>query len=226
MMKFDQISAIAFDLDGTLIDSVPDLAAATNATLLELALPQASEDQVRGWVGNGAKMLMHRALSFALAKEVDESLLSDTMPKFMHHYGLYLQKHSRLYPNVLSTLTALKQAGYRLAVVTNKPYRFTIPLLEAFGLHDLFDHVLGGDSLAKMKPDPLPLNHLLQQWQIQPQQLLMIGDSKNDILAAKSANVAVIGLTYGYNYGEHIRLSEPNEVCDDFGQIGQFLLSK
>ncbi|UJF22534.1 phosphoglycolate phosphatase [Shewanella sp. OMA3-2] len=226
MTNFDRIRAIAFDLDGTLVDSVPDLAAATNATLLELALPQASEEQVRGWVGNGARMLIHRALSFALAKEVDETLLTDTMPKFMRHYGEYLEKYSRLYPNVLSTLTTLKQAGYRLAVVTNKPYRFTIPLLEAFGLSDFFDYVLGGDSLARMKPDPLPLNHLLQQWQIQPQQLLMIGDSKNDILAAKSANVAVIGLTYGYNYGEHISLSEPNEVCDDFGQISRFLLTQ
>jgi phosphoglycolate phosphatase len=131
-----------------------------------------------------------------------------------------------LYPNVLETLTALSQAGFQLAVVTNKPYQFTAPLLKAFGLEPFFSLVLGGDSLAKMKPDPLPLTHLLDTWQIAAEQLLMIGDSKNDILAAKAAKVASIGLTYGYNYGEHIGLSEPNAVCDDFSEISHHLLPR
>ncbi|MCL1143552.1 phosphoglycolate phosphatase [Shewanella gaetbuli] len=226
MTNFKNIKAIAFDLDGTLIDSVPDLAAATNATLAELSLPLATEDQVRSWVGNGAKTLMRRALNNAMNSEVSDEQLAETMPRFMHYYGEFLEKHSRLYPNVLVTISALKQAGYPLAIVTNKPYEFTVPLLKAFGLADFFDHVLGGDSLAKMKPDPLPLTHLLEQWKISSDELLMIGDSKNDILAAKSANVAVIGLTYGYNYGEHISVSEPTAVCDDFAQIGQLLLTK
>ncbi|QIR15830.1 phosphoglycolate phosphatase [Shewanella aestuarii] len=226
MTDFQKITAIAFDLDGTLIDSVPDLAAATNATLAELGLPLATELQVRSWVGNGAKVLMTRALTYALGQTVSEQQLLQTMPIFMHHYGLNLEKHSNLYPKVLTTLKALKNAGYHLAIVTNKPYEFTIPLLKAFELTELFDYVLGGDSLAKMKPDPMPLMHLIRQWDIQPEQLLMVGDSKNDILAAKSANVAVIGLTYGYNYGEPISASNPNLVCDDFGQIGQCLLSK
>ena len=224
------IQAIAFDLDGTLIDSVPDLAAATNATLAECSLPKVSEDLVRSWVGNGAQILMQRALSYSYSTAEDspelQARLEQTMPRFMHHYAEHLQQHSRLYTGVLEVLQQLKQAGYKLAVVTNKPYRFTIPLLQAFGLDGLFTQVLGGDSLTKMKPDPLPLQHLMDQWNINSSQLLMVGDSKNDILAAKAANVMSIGLTYGYNYGEDIGLSEPDAVCEHFSQLRQYLLSQ
>jgi phosphoglycolate phosphatase len=229
MMKWSNIRAIAFDLDGTLIDSVPDLAAAINATFAQRQYPPVTEALVRSWVGNGAQILMQRALSNASAMAEDapalQVLLEQSMPQFMHHYGEHLQKYSRLYPGVLTTLQQLKQAGFQLAVVTNKPYRFTVPLLTAFGLDGLFTEVLGGDSLAKMKPDPMPLQHLLQQWQLDESQLLMVGDSKNDILAAKAANVMSIGLTYGYNYGEDIGLSDPHAVCENFADIEQYLLS-
>jgi len=229
MTQWSNIRAIAFDLDGTLIDSVPDLAAATNATLAQSQYPPVTEALVRSWVGNGAQMLMQRALSYVSAIPEDapalQALLEQTMPQFMQHYGEHLQKHSSLYPGVLATLQQLKQAGFQLAVVTNKPYRFTVPLLTAFGLDGLFTEVIGGDSLAKMKPDPMPLQYLLQQWQLDSSQLLMVGDSKNDILAAKAANVMSIGLTYGYNYGEAIGLSEPQAICDNFADIEQYLLS-
>ncbi|MGB6135428.1 MAG: phosphoglycolate phosphatase [Shewanella sp.] len=230
MSQWANIKAIAFDLDGTLIDSVPDLAAATNATLAECNLPQVSDALVRSWVGNGAQVLMQRALSFASEKPENsaelQAQLEQVMPRFMHYYGEHLQQHSLLYPHVLKTLKQLTQAGYQLAIVTNKPYRFTVPLLTAFGLDGLFSEVLGGDSLAKMKPDPMPLQHLLQQWQLDTTQLLMVGDSKNDILAAKAANVMSIGLTYGYNYGEDIGLSNPDAVCEHFSDIGKYLQSQ
>ncbi|GGP56998.1 phosphoglycolate phosphatase [Shewanella algicola] len=230
MSQWANIKAIAFDLDGTLIDSVPDLAAATNATLVECNLPEVSDALVRSWVGNGAQILMQRALSYASSMAEDstalQAQLEQVMPRFMHHYGEHLQQHSLLYPHVLETLQQLTQAGYKLAIVTNKPYRFTVPLLTAFGLDGLFSEVLGGDSLAKMKPDPMPLQHLLQQWQLDNTQLLMVGDSKNDILAAKAANVMSIGLTYGYNYGEDIGLSEPDAVCEQFADIGNYLQSQ
>lgn len=219
MIHAKQIKAIAFDLDGTLIDSVPDLAAATNAMLAELNLPNCSESQVRSWVGNGAEKLAERALSFVHDRAIDAAELADAMPLFMRHYQANLQQHSKLYDGVKPVLQQLHAVGYRLAVVTNKPYRFTLPLLEAFGIAEFFSLVLGGDSLAKMKPDPMPLTHLLTQWQLTPEQLLMVGDSKNDILAAKAAGIASIGLTYGYNYGEDIGLSGPSAVCEQFSEI-------
>ncbi|AQS40473.1 phosphoglycolate phosphatase [Shewanella psychrophila] len=219
MTCWKNIKAIAFDLDGTLIDSVPDLAAATRATLSDLDLPGCTEEQVRSWVGNGAQVLMSRALTHALAREVLQDELDNAMPKFMHHYQDNLQQHSQLYPCVKDILAQLTSLGFPLAIVTNKPYRFTIPLLEAFGISHHFSHILGGDSLARMKPDPMPLTHLLSHWQLMPDELLMVGDSKNDILAAKAAGITSIGLTYGYNYGEDIGLSDPDAVCEQFSEI-------
>ncbi|QDZ89264.1 phosphoglycolate phosphatase [Shewanella decolorationis] len=219
----EQIKAIAFDLDGTLIDSVPDLAVATQAALAELGLATCTEAQVRTWVGNGAEMLMRRAMSHALGTDVEQTPLDAAMPIFMHHYQENLEKHSALYADVHQVLQILFDAGFKLAVVTNKPYRFTLPLLEAFKINDFFSLVLGGDSLAKMKPDPLPLEHLLAEWQLDKSELLMVGDSKNDILAAKAAGVASIGLTYGYNYGEDIGLTGPDAVCEQFVEILRWL---
>lgn len=216
---WDKIKAIAFDLDGTLIDSVPDLTVATQEALAELGLKSCSETQVRTWVGNGAEMLMRRAMSHALGSDVEHTTLDAAMPIFMHHYQENLEKHSALYSDVHQVLQTLFDAGFKLAVVTNKPYRFTMPLLNAFGINDFFSLVLGGDTLAKMKPDPLPLQHLLHEWQLEKTELLMVGDSKNDILAAKAAGIASIGLTYGYNYGEDIGLSGPDAVCGQFSEI-------
>ncbi|MGL6014337.1 MAG: phosphoglycolate phosphatase [Shewanella oncorhynchi] len=216
---WDKIKAIAFDLDGTLIDSVPDLTVATQEALAELGLKSCSEAQVRTWVGNGAEMLMRRAMSYALGTDVEQTTLDAAMPIFMHHYQENLEKHSALYSDVHQVLQTLFDAGFKLAVVTNKPYRFTMPLLNAFGINDFFSLVLGGDTLAKMKPDPLPLQHLLHEWQLEKTELLMVGDSKNDILAAKAAGIASIGLTYGYNYGEDIGLSGPDAVCGQFSEI-------
>ena len=211
--------AIAFDLDGTLVDSVPDIHAAVNDMLLELKHAIVSEGLVRSWVGNGAEKLVERALTHAVGQVPDTALLKASLEVFIRHYDLHLNQHSGLYQNVKLTLDTLKQQGYRLAIVTNKPYRFVPVMLKAYDIEDCFDLVLGGDSLEKQKPDPLPLNHILSEWDLNTSQLLMVGDSKNDIFAAKSAGVASIGLTYGYNYGEDIALSGPDAVFDHFGDI-------
>ena len=212
---------ICFDLDGTLVDSVPDLAAAVNLMLADLNRPTCSEDQVRGWVGNGAPILVQRALSgdIIVADDLDEALFNDALELFLQHYSNNLFNFSTLYPNVKETLTALQQGGYKLAIVTNKPIKQTLPVLKLAGLDGFFDLVLGGDSLAEKKPHPLPLQHCQQQWQLSADQVLMVGDSENDILAAKAANFASFGLTYGYNYGVPISASNPDHVADDISEL-------
>ncbi|RLV59375.1 phosphoglycolate phosphatase [Parashewanella curva] len=214
-----RFKAIAFDLDGTLVDSVPDLAAAINGMMMELNLELASEDQVRSWVGNGAEVLVQRAITWSIQRSPESSVLKEALAVFLRHYDLHLNQHSRLYPSVKATLSNLHKQGYQLAIVTNKPQQFIAPLLQAFGLDAYFSLIIGGDTLGRKKPDPLPLNHILQQWQLENSQLLMVGDSKNDILSAKSASIASIGLTYGYNYGEDIGLCGPDAVFDDFHHI-------
>ncbi|WP_133405545.1 phosphoglycolate phosphatase [Parashewanella tropica] len=214
-----RFKAIAFDLDGTLVDSVPDLAAAVNGMMMELNLELTSEDQVRSWVGNGAEVLVQRALKWSTAESPQPSMLAEALAVFMRHYDLHLNQHSRLYPSVKATLAQLHLQGYQMAIVTNKPQQFIKPLLKAFGIEAYFSLILGGDTLPKKKPDPLPLTHILEQWQLENYQLLMVGDSKNDILAAKAASIASIGLTYGYNYGEDIGLCGPDAVFDNFHHI-------
>ncbi|WP_298775563.1 phosphoglycolate phosphatase [uncultured Shewanella sp.] len=219
-----KVKAVAFDLDGTLVDSALDLTVAVQDCLFELGLPLCSEMQVRSWIGNGAEVLMQRALVFAAGEVYSREQLQAVMPRFKWHYQQNLQKHSRLYDGVKIVLARLHEVNIRLAIVTNKPYGFTVPLLSGFGLSDYFSIVLGGDSLSAMKPDPLPLQHLLKQWALTGDELVMVGDSRNDILSAKAAGTRSIGLTYGYNYGEDIGLSEPDAVCHQIRDIIPLIL--
>lgn len=220
-MKFDNKEIILFDLDGTLIDSAPDLALAVNHMLQELNRETFSEDAIRYWVGNGAQVLVKRALSGQ--SDIDENLDPDLFTKaldiFLAFYAQNLCLETVTYPNVSSTLHALKAEGYRLVIVTNKPFDFVSPILKGLELDALFEFCLGGDSLDKKKPDPLPLLHVCERMNVSVGQCVMVGDSKNDIWAANAAGMQSIGVTYGYNYGEDISMYEPNIVVDDFADI-------
>ncbi len=221
-MNWKEKKAILFDLDGTLIDSVPDLALAVNEMLQQLGRNTFSEETIRYWVGNGAQTLVKRALlgeRDIKGKQIDKELFEDALARFLSAYQKHLCEATRPYPDVPETLKALKARGYRLAIVTNKPEQFVGPILEGLGLADLFEAWLGGDSLPKKKPDPMPLLHLCETMQIKVEEAVIVGDSKNDILAAKACGMDAIGVTYGYNYGEDIAVYHPTVVIEEFGKL-------
>lgn len=193
------IRAIAFDLDGTLVDSLPDLSRAANAVRAELSLPALADARVRSFVGDGAAMLMARTVLDDSGASVDDSpLQTRARAAFQQHYLATLSAGSQLYPGVHDGLSALAGRGLPLACVTNKPMVFTQPLLLVLGLSHYFSLVLGGDSLASKKPDPLPLAHTARQFGVAPAELLMVGDSGNDILAARAHGSPVLAVSYGY----------------------------
>ncbi len=213
------IALVAFDLDGTLIDSVPDLALAVDAALADLALPTAGEARVRDWVGNGSLVLMERALRHAIEGDPDEALLERAHAAFLAHYGRDPGAHTRLYPGVRECLDGLRAQGLMLALVTNKPHAFIAPILEGFGLEAHFALCLGGDSLPQKKPDPAPLRHLAAHFGLPPAACLMVGDSRHDIAAGRAAGFRTLAVPYGYNHGEPVRDSGPDGVVESLGEL-------
>ncbi|AEY02735.1 phosphoglycolate phosphatase [Oceanimonas sp. GK1] len=214
---------IQFDLDGTLIDSVPQLAEAINDMLATLGHAGQPVEAVRCWVGNGADMLVQRALTAAQGEAPDADLHRRARALFDEAYAGHADAALVFYPGVLDTLERLRTAGKRLALVTNKPYRFVPGILAAGGLTDHFELALGGDSLAEKKPSAAPLLHICERLDVSPARSLMVGDSENDVLAARAAGMAVAALSYGYNYGRPIADSSPDWVLDDFAGLAAIL---
>ncbi len=212
---------VMFDLDGTLVDSVPDLAVAVDRMLQALERPAAGEDQVRAWVGNGASVLVQRALSGSLkvSPDLDPDLTHQAQALFMHFYGEATAERSVLYPGVRHCLDQLQQQDVTMALVTNKPLRFTETMLEQLRLANYFNVVLGGDSVATKKPDPEMLLTCQARAGVSAQYSLMVGDSKNDVLAARSAGSPVACVSYGYNHGEPIAQSSPDLLVDSLAEL-------
>jgi len=220
-MKFSNKKLIIFDLDGTLIDSSPDLALAVNHMLSTIGRETFSTNTIHYWVGNGAQTLVKRALSGSstIDETIDPTLFEESLEIFLNFYAKNLAVKTVTYPHVKETLTRLKDENYTLAIVTNKPFAFVSPILEALELNEFFKLILGGDSLEEKKPHPLPLLHICETLGFSVEEAVMVGDSKNDILAANASNMQSIGLTYGYNYGEAISIYEPDAVFSDFSDI-------
>ena len=210
---------VLIDLDGTLVDSVPDLAYCIDAMLEDLDMSKQGEDKVRLWVGNGAERLVRRALMGQLEGEPDEALLHKAYPLFMELYAENTCRYSVVYPGVLQGLRFLLSAGYCIACVTNKPARFTEPLLKSLRLHEFFKLVISGDSLPKKKPDPMPLLHAAKFFNVRPADSLMLGDSVTDVQAARAAGFQIICMSYGYNHGDDIRTTHPDAVIDSMLEL-------
>lgn len=213
--------AVLFDLDGTLLDTVPDIAAAVDRTLLDLGLPAAGLQRVRGWVGNGAGKLLERALHHAGADAA--ALHERALQRFLRHYGEEFTARSQPYPGTLDALQALGARGLRLAVCTNKPSAFVRPLLEHFGMARYFGLSLGADELPQKKPHPAPLLHIAAAFGLAPAQCLMVGDSINDVEAARAAQMPVAAVSYGYNHGGPIADSQPDVVIDSLAELPQLI---
>lgn len=214
-----QAQGLLFDLDGTLVDSVPDIANAANMMLEQLGLARADDQDLRKWVGNGAPRLVKRALTGHIDGEPEATIFEQALPLFFDLYADHVYVDSALYPGVLETLEYFKQQGFVMGCVTNKPSRHTVSLLEDAGLSQFFSSIVAGDTLPTHKPDAEPLLHAAQQLGVPAQSCIMIGDSVNDILAGQAASMPVFCLTYGYNQGLNLGAKNPDALVDHFSDL-------
>ena len=210
---------VLIDVDGTLVDSVPDLAFCVDEMLKAVDMSPHGEAEVRHWVGNGVERLVRRALIGQLDGEPDDALFEKAYPIFMELYKENTSKRSCLYPGVKEGIDYLQAAGYKLGCVTNKAEEFTHPLLKDLGLFDYFESIVSGDSLDKKKPDPLPLLYSAEKLGVSAEDSLMLGDSISDVKAARAAGFQIICMSYGYNHGVDIRESKPDAVIDSMVEL-------
>lgn len=212
---------VLIDLDGTLVDSVPDLTAAVDAMMRDLGLPERGEARVRHWVGNGVERLVKRALTDSLDGEPDPALYERAYPVFKQHYAACNGTHSVLYPGVTEGLAFLQShPSVKLGCITNKAEQFTVPLLTKLGVADVFGLIISGDKLPEKKPHPMPLLHAVEFFGTTPGMSLMLGDSITDVRAARAAEFGgVVCVSYGYNHGEDIRTAKPDAVIDSFSEL-------
>ena len=210
--------ALLFDLDGTLLNSLPDLSTAIDRMLRELNGSGASDEQVGCWIGDGARTLVLRALESA-GLDTAAASLDQAMQVYQRHYSECLTDRSHLFAGVIDALKQWSAMGIPMACVTNKGARFTEPLLDHFGLREYLPVAVSGDTLPQRKPDPAPLLLACEQLGIAPQRTLMVGDSRNDVLAARAANMPVVCVSYGYNHGRPVALEWPDLIIDSFLEL-------
>jgi phosphoglycolate phosphatase len=214
-----------FDLDGTLLDTVADIALALNRTMTEFGCNPVPQNDVRGMIGRGSPILIERAMA-AQGRGIDAAAQSAMVERFFHHYGELEELNedsAQPFAGAAESLRALHGAGLRTAVVTNKQHRFAVALLERRGLSDWVDIVVGGDSCVRRKPDPQPLLFACESLRVAPAAALMVGDSLNDTQAARAAGMAIICVSYGYNEGRDPHTLDCDALIDSLTELAPLL---
>ncbi len=225
-LPWPALDAAIIDLDGTLVDTLGDFAEALGRMLRDLALPPIDAAQIERMVGKGSEHLLRSVLNHVLAPMDEaqcaiktEALFVQAWASYQAHYRAINGQCARVYPGADQGLQALRARGLRLACLTNKPYAFAVDLLNAKGLAGYFEHVFGGDSFERKKPDPLPLRKTCEALGTQPARTLMVGDSSNDAQAARAAGCPVVLVTYGYNHGQSARSVDADGWVDSLADL-------
>lgn len=216
-MAFD-VKAVMFDLDGTLVHTAPEIAFALNEMLAALELPQLPQQQIEGYIGEGAQMLIRRCVTAHMQQVPDDALFEQAQALFFAHYADNVTQ-SKPYEGVVETLAALQDKGLKLACVTNKPEKFTIPLLDKSGLLDFFEVVVCGDTLPKKKPDPIQLRYICAKFNVLEAEAILVGDSLIDVAAAHAAGCYIVTVPYGYNQGKPIDHSLVDETITSLSEL-------
>ncbi|HOY71274.1 MAG TPA: phosphoglycolate phosphatase [Methylotenera sp.] len=213
-----RVKAVMFDLDGTLIDSAPEIAFAANQMLADLHLPTLPQSQIEHYIGEGAQVLIKRCLTGRLNVEPEAALFEQAQTLFFAHYSNNVA-NSQPFNGVVSGLKMLWRHGFKLACVTNKPEKFTLPLLAKSGLAEFFDCVVSGDSLPHKKPHPMQLHHICKKLDVPEYEAMLVGDSNTDIEAAHAAGCFIITVPYGYNQGKPIDTSKVDATVNDLTEL-------
>jgi phosphoglycolate phosphatase len=208
------IRAAIIDLDGTMVHTAPDFQVAINRMRDELNLAPLALETITDFVGKGSENLMRRVLGVDFEEDKVESLFNHALERYQHHYLQINGDHSHLYVGVCEGLQTMKNSGVRLACVTNKPISFARPLLEKKGLMKFFELIYGGDSLPQKKPHPLPMLTVCRDFELQPVQVVAIGDSSNDSQAARAAGCRVLTVPYGYNHGQPVHSIDTDGIVE------------
>jgi len=220
-----RLAAVLFDLDGTLLDTAADIALALNRTMAEYGCKPLAEDEVRRMIGRGPPILIERAAA-SQGRILGAPAQAEMLERFFHFYGRLEESDedsARPYAGAAESLRALHDAGLRTAVVTNKQHRFAAALLRRLGLGAWVDVVVGGDTCVRRKPDPQPLFFACESLQVRPSEALMIGDSVNDVQAARAAGIPVVCVSYGYNEGRDPRTLECDLLLDSLTELPTLL---
>jgi phosphoglycolate phosphatase len=219
------IAGVMIDLDGTLLDTAPDIAAAAGRMLTALGLPARTHEEIRSFIGKGIADLVQRCLQASAGAARVEALKAGALTLFQDFYLEESGRRSAVYPGVIEGLAQMRAMRLHLACVTNKAARYTLPLLEQKGLAPYFELVVSGDTLARKKPDPMQLAYICAEFALAPEKVLLIGDSANDALAARAAGCPILCVSYGYNEGGDVHNLDCDAIVGSLSEAANILKS-